>query len=241
MSASHPRHFVLVHGLWHGGWCWERVSPTLRDRGHQVTAITHTGLGERSHLLSADIIVDTFVADVVNTLIWRDLRDVVLVGHSFGGIPITGAADAVPERIAKLVYLDAAVVENGESWFGLLPEDIVAERRKQAEESSGGVSLPVAPVENFDVTDPGDRAFLEARLTPHPIGTFTSPLRLNNPVGNGLPVAYIACIAPAYPPAEGSHKRARAKGWPMHELATGHDAMVTAPRETARLLMELAA
>ena len=240
MAASRPRHFVLVHGLWHGGWCWDRVSPILRARGHEVTAITHTGLGERCHLLSADITVDTFVADVVNTLVWRDLSDVVLVGHSFGGIPITGAADAVPERIGKLVYLDAAVVEDGESWFGLLPEDIADARRKQGEESSGGVSLPVAPVENFDVTDPGDKAFLEARLTPHPMGTFTTPLRLNNPVGNGLPVAYIACTAPAYPPAEGSHARARAKDWPYFELATGHDAMVTAPGDTADLLEKLA-
>ncbi|MEM9683823.1 MAG: alpha/beta fold hydrolase, partial [Pseudomonadota bacterium] len=171
MSASHPRHFVLVHGLWHGGWCWDRVAPILRARGHEVTAITHTGLGERSHLLSKDISVDTFVADVVNTLVWRDLSDVVLVGHSFGGIPITGAADAVPERIGKLVFLDAAVVEDGESWFGLLPEEIADARRKQGEESSGGVSLPVGPVENFDITDTDDKAFLEARLTPHPMGT----------------------------------------------------------------------
>ena len=97
------RCFVLIAGLWHGGWSWDRVAPLLRARGHDVIAITQTGLGERSHLLSKDISVSTFVDDVVNTLLWRDLRDVVLVGHSFGGIAMTGAADVAPERIGKLI------------------------------------------------------------------------------------------------------------------------------------------
>ncbi|WP_421724633.1 alpha/beta fold hydrolase [Bauldia sp.] len=239
MAQVAPRHFVLIHGIWHGGWCWDRVAPILRERGHAVTALTQTGLGERSHLLSTEITVDTFVADLVNTLVWRDLHDVVVVGHSFGGITVTGAADAVPERIAKLIYLDAAIVEDSETWFGLLPEDIAADRLRQGEESSGGLSLPVAPVESFGVTAPDDKAFLEGCLMPHPLGTFTTPVKLNNPVGNGLPVAYIACTAPPYPPAKGAHERARAKGWPMHELATGHDAMVLAPQDTANLIERL--
>jgi len=115
-KSPSSRTFVLVHGMWHGGWCWSRVAEALRARGHRVTTPTQTGLGERKHLLSASITLDTFVADVVNHLEWEDLSEVVLVGHSFGGAPISGAADGAPERIAKLIYLDAAIMEDGETW-----------------------------------------------------------------------------------------------------------------------------
>lgn len=233
--------FVLVHGIWHGGWCWQRVADILRTRGHRVAAPTHTGLGERAHLLTESVTMDVFVQDVVNHLIFEDLRDVVLVGHSFGGAPVIGAADRVKDRLAKLVFLDGAILEGGERWFDLLPAEIAQDRARQAEESSGGISLPVAPVQNFGVTKPEDVAFLEPRLTPHPFATFTSPLTLAGPVGNGLPVAYIACTDPAYPPAAGSRKRAEDRGWPVHELPTGHDAMVTAPLATADLLERLGA
>lgn len=239
-DAQQSRTFVLVHGVWHGGWCWQRVADILRARGHRVLTPTQTGLGERSHLLSRDITMDVFVADIVNHLRWEDLTNVVLVGHSFGGAPITGAADAVPDRIARLIYLDGAVMENGETWFGLLPPDIAADRQKAAEESSGGVSLPIAPVESFGVTDPKDAAFVAPRLTPHPVMTFSTPLTLNGPTGNGLPAHYITCTAPAYGPAVLGLQRVKKAGWPVSELATGHDAMVTAPLATADLLERIA-
>ncbi len=238
-AGTTQRCFVLVPGLWHGGWSWDRVAPLLRERGHTVIAITQTGVGERSHLLSKDIQVSTFVDDVVNTLFWRNLHDVVLVGHSFGGITVTGAADRVPERIGKLIYLDAAVVESGETWLGLLPDDIAAARKKTANESSNGVSLPVPPLSSIDITEPTDVDFLQARLTPHPFSTFTTPLTLTHPVGNGLPVEYITCVGPVYQPAIQAHDRARAKGWPISELHTSHEAMVTLPNETAALLDSL--
>jgi pimeloyl-ACP methyl ester carboxylesterase len=232
--------FVLVHGVWHGGWCWSRVADRLRARGHRVTTPTHTGLGERSHLLSKSITMDTFVDDIVGHLTWEDLEDVVLVGHSFGGAPISGAADKVPERIKMLVYLDAAVMEDGETWYGLLPPDIAASRKQAAEEATGGLSLPVGPVESFGVTKPGDVAFLEGRLTPHPLATFSTPLRLNGPCGNGLPAHYITCTDPVYVPAKLGLGRARDKGWPVSELKSGHDAMVIAPQATADLLERIA-
>jgi pimeloyl-ACP methyl ester carboxylesterase len=235
-----PLKFVLVHGIWHGGWCWSRVADILMARGHRVTTPTHTGLGERSHLLSRSITMATFVDDVVNHLSWEDLTDVVLVGHSFGGAPITGAADRVPERIAKLIYLDGAIMENGETWFALLPTDIAEARRKMADEATGGLSLPAVPVENFGVTEPDDVAFLEPRLTPHPLATFSTPLDLKNPVGNGLEAHYVMCTDPAYMPANLGHERALRKGWPIAELKTGHDAMVMAPLATADLLESLA-
>ena len=234
-----PRTFVLVHGIWHGGWCWNRVAEALRANGHTVTTPTHTGLGERSHLLSSSITLDTFVEDVVNHLKWEDLQEVVLVGHSFGGGPISGAADREPSRIAKLIYLDAVIMENGESWFGLLPPDIVADRKKVAQDFSGGVSLPPAPPESFGVTDPDDAAWLSARLTPHPFATLTTPLNLDNPCGNGLPAHYVTCTSPAYRPAAICRDRVEERGWPISPLASGHDAMVSHPQETAALLESL--
>lgn len=238
MSSS-SKTFVLVHGIWHGGWCWDRVVAILRSRGHRVSAPTHTGLGERSHLMSPGITMSIFVDDIVNHLKFDNLNEVVLVGHSFGGAPMIGAADRVRERLSKLIFLDAAILNNGETWFGVLPNDIVVERKKQAEESSGGISLPVPPVSGFGVTKPEDVAFLESRLTAHPMATFTSPLNLSSPVGNGLPVAYIACTNPVYRPVASMHDRARRLGWPMNELATGHDAMVTAPEATADALEKM--
>ncbi len=234
--SNKPHTFVLVHGIWHGGWCWKEVAEILRGRGHGVTAPTHTGLGERSHLLSSSITLDTFVEDIVNHLKWGELNDVTLVGHSFGGAVIIGVADRVPERLAKLIFLDGAIMENGETWFGLLPKEMADARVAQAQESSGGVSLPVGAPQSFGVTEPEKVAHLESMLTPHPLATCTTPLTLTNPPGNGLPVAYIACTQPAYPPAAGAHERAREAGWPIQELATGHDAMVISPAETADLL-----
>lgn len=228
--------FVLVHGVWHGGWCWSRVAEILRARGHRVTAPTQTGLGERAHLLSADITIQTFVDDIVGHLNYEDLGEVVLVGHSFGGIPVTGAADVVPERIRKLIYLDAIMLESGETWFDLLPGDMARERRAVAEKTSGGLSLPPAPPESFGIVRPSDVAFLEGRLTPHPFRTFATALNLNNPVGNALPAAYIECTQPAYRPASVALERAQGLGWPVAQIATGHDAMVSEPLALADLL-----
>lgn len=234
------RTFVLVHGVWHGGWCWSRVARILRARGHRVTAPTQTGLGERAHLLSPDITIGTFVEDIVQHLHFEDLHQVVLVGHSFGGIPVTGAADKVPERIAKLVYLDAIMLDSGETWLDLLPEEIARDRSALAQTSSGGLSLPPGAPDSFGLSDPADAAFVASRLTPHPFKTFTTALDLKNPIGNNLPAAYIECTDPPYRPAAIALQRARKLGWPVEKIATGHDAMVSAPEALADLLEKLA-
>jgi pimeloyl-ACP methyl ester carboxylesterase len=227
---------VLVHGAWHGGWCWSKVSSILRTRGHTVVTPTQTGLGERAHLISKSIDLDVFVTDVANVLRYDDLNDVILVGHSFGGNTISGVADRMRERIRKLVYLDAAILENGQSPFSRLPPDIVAARSKAAQDSSGGLSIPAPPPAAFGISDPAQAAFVEPRLTPHPFGTFTSPLRLANKVGNGLPATYIVCTDPIYGPLEAARTWIKAAGWKALEIATGHDAMVTAPERLADLL-----
>jgi pimeloyl-ACP methyl ester carboxylesterase len=233
-AATARKTFVLVHGAWHGGWCWARVASILRGRGHAVLTPTMTGLGERSHLLSRAIDLDVMVADIANVLLWEDLEDVVLVGHSFGGNAISGVADRMPER--RLVYLDAIMLENGQTPFSRLPSDIVAVRTKAAQESSGGLSLPPPPASAFGITDASQARWVESRMTPHPFATFTSPLHLKGRVGNGLAASYIVCTDPLYQPLEASRRWVRAQGWTMREIATGHDAMVSAPDRLADML-----
>lgn len=228
--------FVLVHGAWHGGWCWGKVAAILRGRGHTVVTPTQTGLGERSHLLSKSITMDMFVEDIVNVLKFEDLKDVILVGHSFGGPPITGTADRVPERIKQLVYLDAAMLQGGQSVFSLLPPDLVAARKKMAEDTSGGLSIPPPPAASFGISDPTQQAWLAAKLTPHPLGTYETALTLKNKFGNGLPMTYISCTDPAYPPLNASKEWVKKNNIKMVDIATGHDAMVTMPEKLSDML-----
>ena len=233
--------YVLVHGAWHGGWCWRRVTERLRGAGHAVFAPTCTGLGERAHLMSRDITLDTFTDDIAGVLEAEELSDVILVGHSFGGLPVSGVAERMPDRICHLVYLDSLLVEPGQRPFDILAPDVVARRIKAAEESSGGVSLPPQPPQSFGVTSEADIAWLKRRLTPHPLGTYASPLNIKNPVGNGLPRTYLACTAPRYAFLDSVRAWVRGqKGFGWLEIETGHDAMITAPDELARILVQVA-
>lgn len=231
--------FVLVHGAWHGGWCWSKVGAILRGRGHQVFAPTQTGLGERSHLLSKSIDVNTFIDDIANVIQWENLHDVVLVGHSFGGMSITGVADRMPERLRQLIYLDAIILENGQSGFSKLAPEVAQARLDAAEQSSSGLSLPAPNASAFGVTDPQDAAWIESKLTPHPLATYTSTLWLNNKVGNGVPTVYIHCTDPGYATLQGGRDWVNAAGWKIVALKTGHDAMVTAPDLLADMLDQL--
>jgi pimeloyl-ACP methyl ester carboxylesterase len=170
----------------------------------------------------------------------EELEDVVLVGHSFGGAPVTGVADRVPGRVRHLVYLDAVVLEDGQSALGLVPPELAAARVRAAEETSGGLTLPVPPPGAFGVTEPADVAWLGRRLTPHPLRTYTDRLRLAGPVGNGRPRAYVACTSPAYPPLAAVRDRVRGwEGWGWAELAASHDAMVTAHGKLNELLLRI--
>ena len=235
-----PRIYVLVHGAWHGGWCWRRVADRLRAAGHVVFTPTQTGLGERKHLLSTAITPDTFVEDIVNLIEAEGLTDVILVGHSFGGRSICGVADRIPERLRRLVFLDAALPEGNTSALETNPPEVRAARIKAAQESSGGLSLPPPGAVAFAVTDPDDAAWVERRLTPHPFATYSLPLVLDNPVGNGVPATYIRCVDPAYPVLAGSAANAKSRAdWQYLEIATGHDAMVTAPVELTGMLLAL--
>ena len=208
---------VLVHGGFHGGWCWSRVAALLRARGHTVYTPTQTGCGERSHLMSKSITLDTFVDDIANVFIWEDLHDVVLVGHSFGGIAVTGVADRMPERISRLIYLDAVILESGETLFGQLPPDVVLARMKAAE-PSGGVSIEPPPPGAFGVHDSEQSKWLQARLTSHPLGTYTSALTLAHPVTNGVPAVYVQCTDPVFSSLQSTRDWVKANGMKTVQL-----------------------
>ncbi len=228
--------FVLVHGAWHGGWCWSRAAEVLRARGHKVTTPTMTGLGERSHLLSRDITLTTFGQDLIAHLEFEDLTDVVLVGHSFGGSPISYAAEHARDRISQLVYLDANVIEGGETPLSRNPPDVIALRMQMAEDHDGQLSLPPPPALAIGITDPDDAAWLERMMRPHPFQTFITPLEIEGPPGASLPSEYIVCTKPIYAPLSPARDRVKGYGWPVREIAAGHDCMVSAPDALADLL-----
>ena len=191
--------------------------------------------------MSKAITLETFTLDIANLIEAEELENVVLVGHSFGGLSISGTADLMPERIKHLVYLDALIVEGGKSPLDVLPADVVAARKKQAEETSGGLSLPVPPASAFGIADGANNDWVKRRMTPHPLSTYTSPLKIKGPVGNNLPRTYVHCTNPSYAALEGVRRWVKAQqGWRWLEIACGHDAMVIAPDELTRLLITVA-
>lgn len=221
---------VLVHGAWHGGWCWQRLAPLLRDRGHEVHRPTLTGLGDRAHLrpLLGDALgLDTHVDDVVGLLEHEDLHDVVLVGHSYGGMVITGVADRAADRLARLTYLDAFLPEPGRSMFDVLrPErrDLFQEQARR----TGGL-VPSPPPQAFGVSDPADAEWVAARLCPQPVRTFSQPLPLGP--ARALPRTYLHCTAGAVVAtfAPFAERVREDPAWDYVELDAGHDVMLTAP------------
>jgi len=230
--------FVLVHGAWHGGWCWDRVVPLLRAGGHEVHTPTLTGLSERAHLLSPQVGLDIHTEDVVRLLDTLDLRDVVLVGHSYAGQLVTTVADARPERIARRVYLDAFVGVDGETAVSLQPETVAHHWSESAAEQGFGWLVPVRKLSVLGVTEQADVDWLTPKLTPHPWKTYTDPLRLTG-AGEAVPAAFVECVS-WMRVFRSQADRARERGWPVHELETGHEAMVTAPKALADVLHELA-
>lgn len=230
--------FVLVHGSWHGGWCWRNVVPLLHRAGHAAYAPTLTGLGERSHLVGPTIGLSTFIQDIVQLFEFEELRDVVLVGHSFGGMVVTGAAEELADRVSRLIYLDAFVPEDGQSLFDILPRSDEVDLRHRARVEGAGWLMPPYPLEVFGITDPDDAAWVQSHLRFMPIRTYEEPVRLGSERARRLPRSYIACSGfPVFAPIRA---RAKEEGWDYHEMDTAHDAMVTAPRELADLLIALA-
>ena len=234
---------MLAHGSWWGGWSWTRVAERLRDAGSKVYAPSFTGMGDRAHLLGREITIDTFVADLVGVIESEELRDVVLVGHSFGGVPISGVADRIPERIAQLVYLDAVVLESGMHAFSIYPAAEAEARIRAAELATDGLAVPVPSLPLpavWGLGSPGDpdHDWVVRRMSPHPLRTYTTALTLGGSVGNDLPRTYVYCSQPPHPALEASRRLVRSwPGWEWIELYAPHGCIITHPDKVTQLLL----
>jgi pimeloyl-ACP methyl ester carboxylesterase len=222
--------YVLVHGGYVGGWIWREVATLLRAGGHEVFTPTLTGIGERVHLGTPDLGLDTHVLDIVNVLVYEDLHEAILVGHSYGGAVVSGVAERVPERLAHVVHVDAFVLEDGQSVFDVLGDDIRATFENSARALGDGWRLPhTAP-----------------RYTSSPLKPLTQPLTVGNPAAAALPRTYIWCTDKSGNPVAARLAATAARvrhqpGWRYCELPTGHAPMRSMPQELVALLCEAAA
>ncbi len=232
--------FLLVHGAWHGGWCYQRVARLLQAQGHIVYTPTLTGVGERSHLYHPDINLDTHIQDILNVIHWEGLDNFVLVGHSYGGMVVTGVADAVPEKILRLVYLDAFVPQDGRSLFDHMPPERPAQNREAAA-ASGNNSVSPVPAAWFEV-NPADVVWVDSLCVPQALGTFSQPIDLSGGLAK-LTTQRVYIFA-----EKGAEKRVFSqfydefKGdltWITYTLSGGHDLMVDQPEELAEILIEV--
>ncbi|MFI8165584.1 alpha/beta fold hydrolase [Streptomyces sp. NPDC086081] len=236
--------FLLVHGAWHDGRCWERVVPLLTAAGHRVFTPSLTGYGDTAHLAGPEVGLDTHVDDIVALILDEGLTEVILVGHSYAGLVISSVANDVPDRIAQLVYLDAMVPEDGETAVDVMP--VTQHLIDLALRSESGWRVPPPPempppAGLFGVTDPDDVAWLRTMLSDQPVNCLRQPVRLNEPAARRIPRTHIHCtVLP-----EGFVRRPvpgiQPDGTPARvwELATGHDCMITTPAELAALLLRL--
>jgi len=223
--------FVLVHGAWHGSWCWKRVRRPLQAQGHGVFTPTLTGVADRSHLMSREVNLETHILDVVNLIRWEELSDVVLCGHSYGGAVVTGAADRVPDRIRSLVYLDAFVPENGENVVQHAPFG-------DNQVLDGWKVLPI-PAEAFGVNT-ADREWVNRQCTVQSIECWQQPLKLTGGIDRIANITYILAQgwSGGTSPFSGFYEKAKSRGWKALAIASGHDVMLDRPEELARALLD---
>lgn len=235
---------VLVHPAWHGGWCWDRVRPLLQEDGWTVETPDLTGLGGKAHLASPQISLNTHVRDVVSLIEKANFTDVTLCGHSSSGMVITGVADAIPERILTLVYLDAIIPTSGESMFDILGPEMTRADRQHADERGHGWLVPAddfSAITDFGVSDPADAACVEQRLTGHPIKAFADPLPSTAGVDRVPNKIVVRCTGHKDRPHldralvlfEGR------PGWTVYRWPSGHDVMITEPNRVRELFASL--
>ena len=234
--------FVLVHGAWHGGWCYKRVAQQLRKAGHEVYTPTLTGLGERAHLMSRAVTLDMHVQDIVNVIRWEELSDIVLCGHSYGGMVITGVADKVPEKIRALVYLDAFVPAGGQALADFLPPELLAGMRDDAKQSGEGYLMTPIPAEGFKVNEK-DAAWVDRMCVKHPLACFEQKIALTGVHSRVRNHTYVLAAnwGPPQPFIEIAERLKKEQGWNVVSLPCGHDLMLDMPKETAEILIAASA
>jgi pimeloyl-ACP methyl ester carboxylesterase len=237
-SARRPRTFVLVHGAWHGGWCWRRVAERLRARGHIVHTPTLTGLGERAHLLSRDISLETHILDVVNVFKFEDVENALLCGHSYGGFIISGVVERVLPQVASMVFLDALIPSNGQT--GL---DVATQAGRDGITraiQNGAISRPAPTAAALNV-NVADRAWVDAKMTPQPISVSSDKISLTGARERVPKRAYVRTANYPDETFDRFFAQARASsGWQAFTIPSGHDAMIDAPDRLTELLIELA-
>jgi pimeloyl-ACP methyl ester carboxylesterase len=243
--------YVLVGGGWLGGWCWQPVARRLRDSGHDAYPVTLTGLGERVHLASPDVDLETHITDVVKLVEFEDLHDIILLGHSYGGVVVTGVADRIPGRISQLVYLDTGPLPEGTALIEAFPPEARTYIERQVEESGDGWRFPMPPPEelasmgSLEGLNDDHLRLLRSRATPQPWGTYTQPLRLENPAREELPKLGILCslsldqVQEMIASDDPVFRELAGPTWRLVELPTGHWPMFSRPEDLAGLLLDL--
>jgi pimeloyl-ACP methyl ester carboxylesterase len=238
MAATNPKTFVLVHGAWHGGWCWRRVADRLQAQGHKVFTPTLTGLGERSHLLRAGINVSTHVTDIVNVMKWEDLSAVVLCGHSYGGMVVSGVAEQATDRIASIVFLDAFVPQDGDSMLAITNQAVRDALKAATDRGDLGVRPRSAAA--FLVNEK-DQAWVDAMCVPQPVGCFTEAMKITGARERIAKKTYIRAGAYPNPAFDAALARVRTdKSWRVYSVPCGHDVMVDMPERLTEILLEVA-
>lgn len=224
------RTYLCLPGAWMGAWTFQFVIAHLQTAGHDARALPFRGVGERAAELAPDIDNDVFLADTLDYLERENLRDIVLVGHSFGSLIAQLVTDRMPERIAHLAIIDGGITQDGQSIFGRIPPHIVAKRKTLVKVVNGTEVLPFAPVGSLIIDDPALAAWTHRQLTPHPVACYTKPIRLHHEAGNGRPMTYIACTSPRYPVSAGVHEKVQAMPHiRFRPIAAGHNCIISAP------------
>ena len=228
--------FVLIHGSWHGGWAWRRVADLLEAQGHKVFAPTLTGVGERSHLLSKDITLDTHIADIVNLFLWQDIRDVVLAAHSYGGWPCSGALEKIGDRVSAIVWVDAFKPENGQRNLDYANAESRAGTLAAIERGEAGRPSPKA--EFFKINE-ADRAWVDSKLTPQPVGVALQPIRLTGARERIASKTYIRSTIYPQPAFDEAYESCKADpSWRTLTTTVGHDIMIDAPEWLTDILLQ---
>ena len=239
--------YVLVHGAWHGGWCWNKTAPLLRDAGAEVFAPTLTGLGERAHLNNCldpdDITLDLHIQDIVQLMRYEGLENVVLVGHAYAGMVITGVAEVCPERISHMVFVNGVIPASGESMVDqLIPvrgEEFAGWVRDQIKNGNGFLAAPASAEEvgrRWGITNPDDLAWVGANVTPQPAAAMDSPVHIGNPKAASIPKNFVGGGESGF---DSVAERARQAGWGVYPVDSGHDTMITHAEELVQILLKI--
>jgi pimeloyl-ACP methyl ester carboxylesterase len=232
-AAPQGRTFLVAHGAWSAGWSWKKMHPLMQSRGHRLVVPTYTGLGEREHLANAAVNLETHIQDLLGVIKFEELDDIVLLAHSYGGMVGTGVADRVPERIRRLIYLDAFVPRDGQSLFDLSAEGM-REQFRQGLAAGDGWRVPPMPIPAD--TSPADKQWIERFRMPQPLHCFDTPLQLQRG-DTRIPRSYIyARKAAPGDPFRQFADRAQREGWEYREIDASHSSQITAPEALATLL-----